>query len=54
MLRLHLTDADRAAVQALRRDRTLTPAERDQVEMLLLCAAGWGRRALPHTWVATP
>ena len=41
MLRLTLSDAERAAVQALRRDRTLSPAERDRVEMILLSEAGW-------------
>jgi transposase len=41
MLRLALTDAERAAVQALRRERSLTPAERDRVELLLLADAGW-------------
>jgi transposase len=41
MIHLTLTDAERAAVQALRRDRTLTPAERDRVELVLLSDAGW-------------
>lgn len=41
MIRLELSDAERAAVQALRRDRKLTPAERDRVEMVLLSDAGW-------------
>jgi transposase len=41
MYTVHLTDADRAAVQALRHDQTLAPAERDRVEMLLLSDAGW-------------
>lgn len=41
MLRVHLSPSDHAAVQALRRDRTLTPHERDWVEMVLLSAAGW-------------
>lgn len=41
MIRVTLTDDERAAVQALRRDRTLAPAERDRVEMVLLSAAGW-------------
>ena len=40
-LRISLTPQDRAAVEALRRDATLRPAERDRVEMLLLAAAGW-------------
>lgn len=46
MLRLHLTDEERTAVQALRRDRTLTPAERDRVEVLLLADAGWSAPAI--------
>jgi transposase len=41
MIRLTLTDEQRAAVQAARRDSTLSPAERDRVEMVLLSAAGW-------------
>jgi transposase len=42
MLRLQLTADERAAVQALRRDPTLMPAERDRVEMVGLADAGWG------------
>jgi transposase len=42
MLRLRLTPDQRAAVQALRRERALTPAERDRVEMVCLADAGWG------------
>jgi putative transposase len=41
MLRVHLSPSDHDAVQTLRRDRTLTPHERDWVEMILLSAAGW-------------
>jgi transposase len=41
MIRLTLTSDDHAAVQALRRDARLTPAERDRVEMVSLSAAGW-------------
>ena len=41
MIRLRLTEDERAAVQALRRDRDLAPAERDRVEMVLLSDAGW-------------
>ena len=41
MLRLTLTPDQRAALEALRRDLSLTPAERDRVEMLLLSADGW-------------
>ncbi len=49
MLRLRLTPDERTAVQALRRDRTLTPAERDRVEMVLLSADGWSS---PLYWPA--
>jgi putative transposase len=42
MIRLRLAEDERAAVQALRRDRGLAPAERDRVEMVLLSDAGWG------------
>jgi transposase len=41
MIRLTLTPEEAAAVQALRRDATLTPLERDRVEMVLLSVAGW-------------
>jgi putative transposase len=41
MIRVTLTPEQRSAVQALRRDTTLQPAERDRVEMVLLSAAGW-------------
>jgi transposase len=41
MLRVHLAPADHEAVQALRRDRTLSPHERDWVEIVLLSATGW-------------
>jgi transposase len=41
MLRVRLSPSDHAAVLALRRDHTLTPHERDWVEMILLSAAGW-------------
>ena len=41
MYSVDFTDADRVAVQALRHDPTLRPAERDRVEMLLLSDAGW-------------
>jgi putative transposase len=40
-LRLTLTDTDRDAVRALRHDRTIRPAERDRVEMVLLADGGW-------------
>ena len=41
MIRVTLTDPERTAVQALRRDPTLRPPERDRVEMVLLSATGW-------------
>ena len=41
MLRITFTPDQRAAAQAARRDRTLTPLERDRVAMLLLSAEGW-------------
>ncbi len=41
MIRLKLSPDQREAVQALRRDGTLHPAERDRVEMVLLSAEGW-------------
>lgn len=41
MIHLTLTESERATVQALRHDRTLAPAERDRVEMVLLSDAGW-------------
>ena len=46
MIRVSLREAERAAVRALRRDPTLTPAERDRVEMVLLSAAGWAPPAI--------
>ena len=41
MIRSELTEDERAAVRALRRDQGLAPAERDRVEMVLLSDAGW-------------
>ncbi len=41
MRRTTLTEAQRAGLQAARHDVTLSPYERDRVEMLLLSAAGW-------------
>ena len=41
MIRLKLSEDERAAVQALRRDKELAPADRDRVEMVLLSDAGW-------------
>jgi putative transposase len=40
MIKLELTVEQREAVQALRHDRRLRPAERDRVEMVLLSAEG--------------
>lgn len=41
MRRTTLSEAQRAELQQARHDATLTPRERDRVEMLLLSAAGW-------------
>jgi transposase len=41
MIRSTLSDSERRGVQVLRRAPTLSPAERDGVEMVLLSAAGW-------------
>lgn len=41
MLHIRLTATQRDALAALRRDPSLTPADRDRVEMVLLSAAGW-------------
>jgi transposase len=41
MIRLKLTEDERAAVRALRHEPDVTPAERDRVEMVLLSDAGW-------------
>jgi transposase len=41
MIHLTLRPDEEAAVQALRRDALLSPAERDRVEMVLLSATGW-------------
>ena len=41
MIRVSLPPSLRAEVEDPRRDATLSPAERDRVEMVLLSAAGW-------------
>jgi transposase len=41
MLRVTLSPEQAEAVRALRRDASLSPVERDRVEMVLLSAAGW-------------
>src|SRR5438477_8445230 len=41
MYTVSFSDGDRQAVQALRHDPSITPSERDRVEMLLLSDAGW-------------
>ncbi len=46
MLRITLTPDQRAATQAARRDPTLTPLERDRVEMVLLSGEGWRPSAI--------
>jgi transposase len=40
-LRLTLSETERDAVRALRRDLTIRPVERDRVEMVLLADGGW-------------
>jgi transposase len=46
MLRITLSPEQRAAAQAARRDPTLTPLERDRVEMVLLSTLGWSPPAI--------
>ncbi len=41
MIRVSLSPEQAEAVRALRRDESLSPAERDRVEMVLLSAEGW-------------
>lgn len=41
MIRVRLTPEQRGAVQALRCEPTIRPAERDRVEMVLLSSEGW-------------
>jgi transposase len=41
MLRVTLTADDQTALQRRRRDPSLSPLERDRVEIVLLAAAGW-------------
>jgi transposase len=41
MIRVLLSPEQEEAVRTLRRDRSLSPAERDRVEMVLLSAEGW-------------
>jgi transposase len=41
MLRIMLTDERAADLARLRRDSSLSPADRDRVEMVALSAAGW-------------
>jgi putative transposase len=41
MLRVTLTDDQQRELQQLRRDPTLSPLERDRVEIVLLAASGW-------------
>ncbi len=41
MLHVNLSSSNHEAVQALRGDRSLSPHERDWVEMILLSASGW-------------
>lgn len=46
MIRTRLTPEERGAVLGLRHDPTLTPPERDRVEMVLLSDAGWSPPAI--------
>jgi transposase len=46
MLRIKLDATGVDELQALRRDKTLKPAERDRVEMVALSAAGWKVREI--------
>lgn len=46
MIHVTLTPDQRDALQALRRDSTLTPSERDRVEMVLLSATSWSPPAI--------
>jgi transposase len=48
MLRITLTPDQRVAAQGARRDPTLTPLERDRVEMVLLSTEGWSPPAIAH------
>src|SRR5919199_3554090 len=48
MYRVTLTPDQSAAVQVARRDPSLTPLERDRVEMILLSAEGWRPPAIAH------
>ena len=47
-LHLTLSDEDRDAVRALRRDPSIRPAERDRVEMVLLADGGWSAPRIAH------
>lgn len=46
MIRIQLSDDQRAALQAARHDPRYTPAERDRLEMVLLSARGWSPPAI--------
>lgn len=46
MIYVKLTSKQREAVQGLRRDSTLSPSERDRVEMVLLSDKGWSVPAI--------
>jgi len=41
MLRITLTDDQESELRRLRRERGLSPLERDRVEIVLLAASGW-------------
>jgi transposase len=54
MIRLTLSPAQQEQVQALRRDPTLKPTERDRVEMVLLAASGWSAPRIAQHLAAHP
>jgi hypothetical protein len=53
MIRIHLDDATRSQLTALRR-YDLPAAARDRIEMVSLADAGWSRPASPPTSAITP
>lgn len=54
MLRIKLNEAERARLAALRRDRTLRPAERSRVEMVALSDSGFGVPAIAQQLGVNP
>lgn len=53
-LHLTMTESGRIAVQALRRDPTIRPRERDRVEMVLLADGGWSAPRIAHHLACQP